>query len=495
MISVMACCAPNKPSLESRAQEELRGAKAASPRARWSEPGKRATADAQLHRGDEPPAYGAPLLGPAVVVPWRQLPTAEIVDVAPSDGRSDGGETRPVRPYLVLEGSPAGWAGRVMQGDGTASAVAVRGGEAGAQVIVIGPDALAVSARRDGMWALFRDRLVHWGDRGEVRQKVALPSGAARSRSLGMIGGERDAVWLVAEAQVWRVDRNGAMRGPYAWTRRPGAFAQGEALCQPEERSQRLECLQLEEHEDEHGAHGEANEAHALQERAIGASLDDELAFGGAMERGGLVRPLAEGARLEEAGAQRTRAALAFPLARGESVLWSSGPTSGSRGERDGRGITGSAAGDGPPMLTSRRGGAPSLSLAIAAAGLDAGQRSFAVTSEGVALAVWRQSVRGRSLEASAEGRRFSSEIGLPEAASIEGAEVAFYARGQRSAHRGDWPLVMSVDEERYRHEVFPASWALSPRGAVAVWGRGEVAVATSGPDGIAVIPVYFSAP
>ncbi len=362
-----------------------------------------------MHRGAWPPLYGAALVGPAVVVSWRQLPSAEIVDVSAgggaNDGANDGSMTRPVRPYLALEGSPAGWAGRVMQGDGTASAVAVRGGEADAQVIVIGPDALAVSAREDGMWALFRDRLVHWGERGEVRRKVALPSGIATA-AMEMIGGERDAVWLVGDGLVWRVDGDGAMRGPYPWTRRP----RGEALCQPIERAQTVECSRLD----------------------------------------------------------------------GPAISWSA---------------TGGAGAAALPVLTSRRGVTPPRSLMIAAAGLDAGQRSFAVTAEDGELAVWRQSVRGGVLEASPEGRRFSSELGLPEAVSIEGGEVAFYARGRRSAHHGAGPLVSIVDEERYRHEVFPSSWALSPRGAAAVWGQGEVAVATSGPDGIAVLPVSFAAP
>lgn len=462
--AVVACCAPNKPSLESsgpEGREEPAGKRGEAPEER-----RAALAGMREEGRPSQELRAALLLGPAVVVPWRQLPTAEIVDVPVSAEGAEGAKKIPARSYLELVGSPAGWAGRVMLADGTSSAVAVRGGRGGAQVMVVGPSALAVSARSDGMWVLFRDRLVRWDAGGAPQQTVMLEAGAATA----MVGAAGDAVWLVGEQQAWRVEGDGRMRGPYAWE--PGrVFTREDALCrQVAQGGRKRLCLKLEAL----GA-GAARGA---------AGLDEELESAGVRERGGLGKALGEELRRADTGSQRMLRPLPFAIAPGEEVLWFS----------DEEMITKSAA-PGTLLLRSRSAGASRLSLAIAAAGLDAVQRSFAVTSEDEALAVWRQSASGETSSVSPEGRRFSSEIGSPEAASIEAGEVAFYARGRRISHQGDGPLVSGVDEERYRHEVFPSAWALSPRGAVAVWGQGEVAVATSGPDGIAVLPVSFSAP
>lgn len=168
------------------------------------------------------PSNGAPLVGPPSIVPWSRLPGAQIVDVAaPSGGAFEvpGPKLRPVRPWLELAGSPAGVAARVVQGDGAAAALALRGD----QVVPIGAGALAVSARRDGLWVMYRDHLVHHDVAGVEKQRVELAA-------VAMLGAADDSVWVVGSAQAWHVDAAGAVRGPYPWEQPLASFAAGDAL-------------------------------------------------------------------------------------------------------------------------------------------------------------------------------------------------------------------------------------------------------------------------
>lgn len=181
-------------------------------------------------------AADALVVASATVLPWARLPGAAVVDVGPSSGSMlelPGPRTRPVRPHLELSAGPAGIAARVVQGDGKVAALAIRGGE----VIPLAAPPLAVAARSDGVWALYRDGLIAHDQHGTPRHKLAL-SGVA------LIAGAGDAAWLASTDQAWHVDGGGAIHGPYAWTDPLTAFVSGDRLCARDRHDARmLSCL------------------------------------------------------------------------------------------------------------------------------------------------------------------------------------------------------------------------------------------------------------
>lgn len=159
----------------------------------------------------------------ATLIPWSRLPSVQVVDVGPPTGGAfevPGPRTRPVRPHLELAVSPAGLAARVVQGDGEVASVAVRGSE----VIALPGAPLAVAARSDGIWALYRDGLADHDRHGAVRHKLALSG-------ITLIGSTGDAVWLVSSDQAWRIEAAGAVHGPFPWRDPFTSFATGAKLC------------------------------------------------------------------------------------------------------------------------------------------------------------------------------------------------------------------------------------------------------------------------
>jgi hypothetical protein len=186
---------------------------------------------------------GALAVAPAATLPWSDLPSAQLVEVGPPTGgayETPGPKPRPVRPWLELAGSPAGVAALVMQG-GAAGTHAVHGarvaGTLELRAVPIALGALAVSARRDGLWVMYRDRLVAVDLAGAVQREVGLSA-------VALIGSTNDAVWLAGQEQAWHVDPAGAVRGPYPWRAPLVAFGDGEALCARDKRDARaLVCL------------------------------------------------------------------------------------------------------------------------------------------------------------------------------------------------------------------------------------------------------------
>lgn len=178
----------------------------------------------------------SPLVGPPALVPWSHLPSAQIVEVGPPSGGAielPGPRTRPVRPWLELSSSPAGVAARVVQGDGAVAAQALRG----EQVVPIGAGALAVSARSDGLWVMYRDHLVHHDLAGVERRRVELAA-------VTLVGAPGDAVWVAGNDQAWHVDAAGAVRGPYPWSQPLTSLPIGAELCARDKREARtLACL------------------------------------------------------------------------------------------------------------------------------------------------------------------------------------------------------------------------------------------------------------
>lgn len=171
-----------------------------------------------------------------ILIPWSRVPSVKVVDVGPPTGGAfevPGPRTRPVRPHLELTAAPAGLAARVVQGDGAVASLAIRDGE----VIALPGAPLAVAARSDGIWALYRDSLVHHDRRGTAHHKVAL-SGVA------LIGGAADAVWLVNSDHAWHIDAAGAIRGPFPWRDPFTSFTTGGRLCARDRRDARsLVCV------------------------------------------------------------------------------------------------------------------------------------------------------------------------------------------------------------------------------------------------------------
>jgi hypothetical protein len=146
-----------------------------------------------------------------------------VVDVGPPVGGAfevPGPQTRPVRPRLEIAMSPAGLAARVVQGDGVVGSLAVRDGD----VIVLPGPPLAVTARSDGLWALYRDGLIDHDRRGAVRHKLALSG-------ITLIGDARDAVWLVSSDQAWQVEAAGTIHGPFPWRDPFTSFVAAGKLC------------------------------------------------------------------------------------------------------------------------------------------------------------------------------------------------------------------------------------------------------------------------
>ena len=159
----------------------------------------------------------------ATVIPWQRVPDAKVVDVeAPTGGAFEvpGPRRVPVRPHLELAGSPAGLAGRVVQGDGTVAALALRDSD----IVALAGPALAVSARSDGLWVMYRDRLVHHDKQGAAVRTVAL-SGIA------LVGSTDDAVWLAGADQAYRIAADGAVGGPWPWRDPLTSFGAGARLC------------------------------------------------------------------------------------------------------------------------------------------------------------------------------------------------------------------------------------------------------------------------
>lgn len=173
----------------------------------------------------------------STVLSWSRLSGAAVVDVGASPGGGEielpGPRTRPVRPHLELSGGPAGIAARVVQGDGKVSALALREGE----VVPLAAPPLAVAARSDGVWAMYRDGLVAHDRQGAARHKVAL-SGVA------LIAGANDAVWVAGTEQAWHVDAGGIVHGPFAWREPLAACASGDRLCARDRKDARtVNCL------------------------------------------------------------------------------------------------------------------------------------------------------------------------------------------------------------------------------------------------------------
>ena len=174
-------------------------------------------------------------LGSVTQLPWDRLP-AKVVDVGPPTGSAfelPGPRTRPVRPHLELASSPAGLAARLVQGDGAVAPLAVLG----AEVVALPAAPLALSARRDGVWALYRDKLVHHDRTGAVRHEVP-------RTGIALLGAEADAAWLVTNDAAWHIAADGAARGPYPWPGGLVSFAHRAQLCARDKRDDRaLACL------------------------------------------------------------------------------------------------------------------------------------------------------------------------------------------------------------------------------------------------------------
>jgi hypothetical protein len=181
-------------------------------------------------------AVEAVAVGTATVIPWSRLPGAAVVDVGPPTGGAielPGPRTRPVRPHLEIAAASAGIAARVVQGDGVVAALAVRNDE----IVPLPGPPLAVTARTDGIWALYRDSLVHHDRQGTARKTVAL-SGVA------LIGSTGDAVWLASNDQAWHVAADGMVHGPFAWRDPLTSFETTGKLCARDRRDPRsLSCL------------------------------------------------------------------------------------------------------------------------------------------------------------------------------------------------------------------------------------------------------------
>ena len=184
------------------------------------------------------PASSAETLAVATstVFPWSRLPGATVVDVGPSSGsvfEQPGPRTRPVRPHLELSAAPAGIAARVVQGDGKVAALAIRDGD----VIALAAPPLAVAARSDGVWAMYRDSVVAHDRQGAARHKLAL-SGVA------LVAAANDGVWLASNDQAWHIAAGGAVRGPFAWRDPLTSFASGDRLCARDRQDARtVRCL------------------------------------------------------------------------------------------------------------------------------------------------------------------------------------------------------------------------------------------------------------
>ncbi|HVV88050.1 MAG TPA: hypothetical protein VHE35_33650 [Kofleriaceae bacterium] len=155
---------------------------------------------------------------------FDRVPSARTVEVGVPAGMGaielPGARTRPVRPHLEASVSAAGIAARVVDGDGVAAPVIVLGD--GAVVPVAAPP-VAVAARADGAWVLYRDRLVEVGRDGSERRRIA-------ASAVAMVPAG-DAVWLADNDRAWRIDADGSAGAPQPWSHPMLSFAIGDELC------------------------------------------------------------------------------------------------------------------------------------------------------------------------------------------------------------------------------------------------------------------------
>ncbi|ACY17884.1 hypothetical protein Hoch_5400 [Haliangium ochraceum DSM 14365] len=160
------------------------------------------------------------------LLPMERLEPAATVDVGPAVGSSrlelPGPARHPTRPYLEPRVSAAGIAARILRGDGTAMALAALGEKL--QVLALPAPPLAVSARSDGLWAMYRERLVHHDAAGAEVHSTDLAG-------ITLVPGAEDAVWVVGLNQARLVDRAGTVRVTQAWRGGANSFGAAGALC------------------------------------------------------------------------------------------------------------------------------------------------------------------------------------------------------------------------------------------------------------------------
>lgn len=162
------------------------------------------------------------------LVPVTSFIDVAIVDVEPPPGGSfielPGPRKQPRRPYLELFAGPAGVAARVIRGDGKAQPLAVLVGNGGHQVVTLPGQPLAVAARSNGLWALYRDRLMAFDRAGSEQLAVDVAANH-------LVAATGDAAWVMSLDQVWYVDASGGRRGPYEWSGDLRSIASGDRLC------------------------------------------------------------------------------------------------------------------------------------------------------------------------------------------------------------------------------------------------------------------------
>lgn len=125
--------------------------------------------------------------------------------------------------------------------------------------------------------------------------------------------------------------------------------------------------------------------------------------------------------------------------------------------------------------------------ISIQAAGLAGDSQPFVATRAGDTLHLH---AAPKGTPATLKLPPSAPKMGAFPVVSIQGGKVLAYAqdRAVRFAANGSVDADFRVDEPRLRRDLFPAQWALAPTGTFASGDASTLAVATSGPSGVAVI-------
>jgi hypothetical protein len=175
---------------------------------------------------------------------WNNSIKLEVVEMQPPPPEAaqvrgiPGPKYYPVRPYIETSVSPEGLASTVVKGNEQTMPTAILVNKT-VKVIPLLESPGSLSARSDGVWAISNQSpLFQYDTAGALKRSVEVPG-------TEIIGVEEDAVWVMSLDEAWFVSASGKVRGPYPWKGFNSSVGSGIALCTLDGNSvRRVQCLE-----------------------------------------------------------------------------------------------------------------------------------------------------------------------------------------------------------------------------------------------------------